>query len=208
MLPEVGGLEYVVIAIVALIVVGPKDLPIMLRKVGQWVGKLRSMANEFRASFDEMARQSELDELRREVEAMRKGQFADQAAHEAMNAQTSQIFNEIGDSLNGSGVQFHPPTSGYQAEGLAQTTTIEVGQGAAEPTVAEKAPRRRRPAREPTVVDPKAPKPRAKAGAKPAAKPAAKPVAKKPLAPKAAAAKPAAPKTTRRAAKPKAGSVA
>lgn len=204
MLPEVGGLEYVVIAIVALIVVGPKDLPIMLRKVGQWVGKLRSMANEFRASFDEMARQSELDELRREVEAMRKGQFADQAAHEAMNAQASQIFNEIGDSLNGSGVQFHPPTGGYQAEGLAQTTTIEVGQAAAEPTVAPKAPRKRRPVREPTVVDPKAPKARAKTTAKAAAKPAAK----KATAPKAAAAKAASPKTARRPAKPKAGSVA
>ena len=153
MLPEVGGLEYVVIAIVALIVVGPKDLPIMLRKVGQWVGKLRSMANEFRASFDEMARQSELDELRREVEAMRKGQFADQAAHEAMNVQASQIFNEIGDSLNGSGVQFDPPTGGYQAEGLAQTTTIEVGQ-AAEPTVAEKAPRKRRAVRARPMVEP------------------------------------------------------
>jgi sec-independent protein translocase protein TatB len=110
MLPEVGGLEYLVIAVVALIVVGPKDLPVMLRKVGQFVGKLRGMAAEFRASFDEMARQSELDDLRKEVEAMRKGQFADQAAHDATNVEVSQIFNEIGDSLNGggSGVSFYP----------------------------------------------------------------------------------------------------
>jgi sec-independent protein translocase protein TatB len=42
-----------------------------MRRVGQFIARMRSMAMEFRASFDEMARQSELDELRREVEAMR-----------------------------------------------------------------------------------------------------------------------------------------
>ena len=80
MLPEVGASELLVIAAVALIVVGPKDLPVLLRKLGQFVAKLRGMAAEFRASFDEMARQSELDELRKEVEAMRSGQLADMAA--------------------------------------------------------------------------------------------------------------------------------
>src|SRR5204862_6530247 len=79
MLPEVGALEYLIIAAVALIVVGPKDLPMLLRRLGQFVAKLRGMANEFRASFDEMARQSELDDLRKEVEAMRRGPFADMA---------------------------------------------------------------------------------------------------------------------------------
>jgi sec-independent protein translocase protein TatB len=73
MLPGVGGTELVVIAIVALIVVGPKDLPILMRKIGQFMNKIRGMASEFRASFDELARQSELDELRKEVEALRRG---------------------------------------------------------------------------------------------------------------------------------------
>src|SRR3990167_4394439 len=104
MLPDIGGMELLLIAAVALIVVGPKDLPLMLRKLGQFTAKLRGMANEFRASFDEMARQSELDELRKEVEAMRKGQFADTAAMDASNAQVDQVFNEIGNSLQGSGV--------------------------------------------------------------------------------------------------------
>ena len=53
--------------------VGPKDLPLLLRKLGQWMAKARGMANEFRSSFDEMARQSELDELRKEVQALRTG---------------------------------------------------------------------------------------------------------------------------------------
>lgn len=75
MLPGVDGSELLIIAIVALIVVGPKDLPVLLRKLGQWLGKLRSMADDFKASFDEMARQSELDELRREVQALREMRY-------------------------------------------------------------------------------------------------------------------------------------
>ena len=72
MLPDIGATELMVIALVALIFVGPKDLPMMLRKLGQFTSKMRRMANEFRSSFDDMARQTELDDLRREVEEMRR----------------------------------------------------------------------------------------------------------------------------------------
>jgi sec-independent protein translocase protein TatB len=60
-----------ILLVVALVVVGPKDLPRLMRTAGQWTGRARAMANEFRKSFDEMARQSELDELRKEIEALR-----------------------------------------------------------------------------------------------------------------------------------------
>jgi sec-independent protein translocase protein TatB len=116
------GFELLLIAAVALIVVGPKDLPILLRKLGQFVGKMRGMAAEFRASFDEMARQSELDELRKEVEAMRQGQFADQAARATGTEGVSQIFQEIGDSLGE--VQLHPPMS-HQYDAAAMVASSE-----------------------------------------------------------------------------------
>ncbi len=74
----IGTGELLVIAAIALIVVGPKDLPVLMRKVGQFIARMRGMASEFRASFDEMARQAELDELRKEVEALREGRFADE----------------------------------------------------------------------------------------------------------------------------------
>jgi sec-independent protein translocase protein TatB len=61
-----------IVLVVALMVVGPKDLPRVMRTVGGWMAKARGMANEFRKSFDEMARQSELDELRQEIESLRK----------------------------------------------------------------------------------------------------------------------------------------
>jgi len=97
MFPEVGATELMVVAAVALIVVGPKDLPVLLRKIGQAMARMRGMASEFRASFDEMARQSELEDLRREVEAMRTGQYLDPAgaAASAHSAEVNDIFYEI-----------------------------------------------------------------------------------------------------------------
>jgi sec-independent protein translocase protein TatB len=93
--PGIGGLEILVIGLLALIVVGPKDLPLLMRKVGRAVGKARAMANEFRSSFDEMARQSELDELRKEVEALRTGQ-----AMVPLGAEAEAAFREISADLN------------------------------------------------------------------------------------------------------------
>src|SRR5579871_6849332 len=60
-----------IVLIVALVVVGPKDLPRLMRMTGRWVAKARAMADQFRKSFDDMARQSELDELRAELDALR-----------------------------------------------------------------------------------------------------------------------------------------
>jgi sec-independent protein translocase protein TatB len=85
MFPEGRLLDFVIVGAVALIVVGPKDLPLLMRKVGQFMARVRGMAAEFRASFDELARQSELDELRREVAALRTGKPMDYAA-QAMGA--------------------------------------------------------------------------------------------------------------------------
>lgn len=72
MLPSLGFNEIVILGILALVVVGPKDLPLLFRKLGQWTAKLRGMAQEFRTGFDELARQAELDELKREVDALRR----------------------------------------------------------------------------------------------------------------------------------------
>jgi len=112
MFPEGRALEFLIVAIVALVVVGPKDLPVLLRRLGQFVGKLRNMAAEFRASFDEMARQSELDELRREVEAMRKAQYADLATHTG-HADMTATAGEIHQNLMGVGMETPPPPYTY-----------------------------------------------------------------------------------------------
>jgi sec-independent protein translocase protein TatB len=196
MFPEGRAVEFLVAAVVALIVVGPKDLPVLLRKFGQFMAKVRSMAAEFRASFDEMARQSELDELRKEVEAMRKGQLADIETHAP---EVNQAFNEISQGLSDVGVQLNQPVMTPYA--YAQTEHVEISEAPkakARKTAAKTAgpkkagtkaagPKTAKPkvAAAKTVVPPKAvakPKPVAKtanAKASPKAGPASKPRARK-----------------------------
>jgi len=61
---DIGGSELVVIAVVALIAIGPKELPGVLRMVGQWMGKARKMAAEFQGQFQEAMREAEMADLK------------------------------------------------------------------------------------------------------------------------------------------------
>ncbi len=61
--------EIFVIALVALVVIGPKDLPKVLRTVGQWIGKAKRVSYEFKRHVDDMVRESELDEVRQQIQA-------------------------------------------------------------------------------------------------------------------------------------------
>lgn len=60
---DIAPTELLLVAVVALVVIGPKDLPRAMRFVGNWVGKARAMARHFRSGIDEMVRQSELEEM-------------------------------------------------------------------------------------------------------------------------------------------------
>jgi len=169
--PGIGGFEILVIGLVALLVVGPKDLPMLMRKVGQFVAKARGMANEFRASFDEMARQSELDDLRKEVEALRSGQ-----GMHPLGAEAEAAFKDIRKDLEApldapalaapAVVEAAPVATGVDEWPDAFQPVAEpvAGSVAAEPKV--KAAARPKTARAP-----------AKASAKTAVKPTAKAVA-------------------------------
>jgi sec-independent protein translocase protein TatB len=61
--------EFLIIALVALVVIGPKDLPRVMRTVGHWVGRARGMANHFRAGVDNMIRESELADMEKKWKA-------------------------------------------------------------------------------------------------------------------------------------------
>ncbi|MFK0299391.1 Sec-independent protein translocase protein TatB [Brevundimonas sp. NPDC090276] len=174
--PGVGGFEILVIGLVALLVVGPKDLPMLMRKVGQFVAKARGMANEFRASFDEMARQSELDDLRKEVEALRTGQ-----GMHPLGAEAEAAFKDIRKDLEA-------PLDAPVLAAPALTTPVATG--------VDEWPDEFQPAVEPVaetiVAEPKvkaAAKPKAeRAPAKTASKTAkARPVAAEAVAPKSKA---------------------
>jgi sec-independent protein translocase protein TatB len=65
---DLGWSEMLVIMVVALIVIGPKDLPRVAREIGRWSAKARSMAREFQRSLDDMAREAELQDIKAELE--------------------------------------------------------------------------------------------------------------------------------------------
>jgi sec-independent protein translocase protein TatB len=155
MLPEVGIPEMLLIAAIALIVVGPKDLPVLMRKVGKFLAHMRGMAAEFRSSFDEMARQSELDELRKEVEAMRAA--ARQPAHAAMQSMgLHDINSEITADLAYNPHETYQPHVGPLGEQLEEHPV----EALPAPPVAEAAPEEE-------------PKPKPRRRSKPKAKPEA-----------------------------------
>lgn len=64
----IGWSEFVVIGVVALIAIGPKELPGVLRMVGQSLGKIRRMANEFQGQFQEAMREAEMADVKKEIE--------------------------------------------------------------------------------------------------------------------------------------------
>jgi sec-independent protein translocase protein TatB len=65
---DIGWSELVVIGIVALIVIGPKELPGVLRSVGQWAGKIKRMASDFQGQFQEAMREAEVADLKKQFD--------------------------------------------------------------------------------------------------------------------------------------------
>ena len=67
---DIGWFEMAVIGALLLVVVGPKDLPKVLRTVGYWMGKARSMAREFQRTLDQYAKEAELDDVKKGVDKL------------------------------------------------------------------------------------------------------------------------------------------
>ena len=66
---DIAPTELLIVAVVALVVIGPKDLPRVMRTVGNWVGRARGMARHFRAGLDTMMREAELEEMEKKWKA-------------------------------------------------------------------------------------------------------------------------------------------
>lgn len=99
---DVGWSELVVIGVVSLVVIGPKELPGVIRNVGRAVGKLRTMAGDFRAQFDEAMREADLAEVQKTFsEAKDVAAGAMQAATNPVGAIKDEIVSSVS-SINDS----------------------------------------------------------------------------------------------------------
>jgi sec-independent protein translocase protein TatB len=90
MIPQLGFSEILLIAVLALVVVGPKDLPVMMRRAGQFVARIKMLGQEFKDAFAQIGEEDELKDLRREIEELKSmGQLSnlsDEAFEEDMRA--------------------------------------------------------------------------------------------------------------------------
>src|SRR5215218_3343242 len=91
---DIGWSELVVIAVVALIAIGPKELPGVLRMVGQWMGKARKMASEFQGQFQEAMREAEMADLKKSFDEVK-----DVATGMSPTNLMSSLQKDVSDSL-------------------------------------------------------------------------------------------------------------
>jgi len=91
---DIGWSELVVIAVVALIAIGPKELPGVLRMVGQWMGKARKMAGEFQGQFQEAMREAEMADLKKTFDEVKET-----ATGFASNNVMTSLQKDVSDSL-------------------------------------------------------------------------------------------------------------
>lgn len=90
---DIGWSEMAVIAILALIVIGPKDLPRVMRTMGHWVRKARSVSREFQSSVDEMMREAELDDAKKAIQSA-KSMSIDRAIEDTIDP-TGTVKEEV-----------------------------------------------------------------------------------------------------------------
>ncbi|MDQ0512306.1 Sec-independent protein translocase protein TatB [Ancylobacter amanitiformis] len=111
---DIGWSELLVIGVVALVVIGPKELPTVLRKVGQGVSKLRRMAGDFQGQFNEALREAELSEFKDNITGLKNdlGNLAADAHKSIANAIPTNPLHDIEDSLKA-------PTSPVERKDLA-----------------------------------------------------------------------------------------
>ncbi len=102
---DVGSTELLMVAVVALVVIGPKDLPKAMRFVGHWVGRARGMARHFRSGFDEMVRQSELEEMEKKWAAENARIMSEHPSEAEESAMTSAQTTAEGDEKPASPTQ-------------------------------------------------------------------------------------------------------
>src|SRR5579872_4286177 len=147
--------ELLVIAVVALVVIGPKELPGLLRTWGRWMAQMRGMASEFRGHVDEMIRQTELDDVKKQLAGTSEGldlksldptqqikqhiQEGMAEGEKALNEAKSSFDNPLAEPESAPQIAAEPAAEASVGETPVAETTV-VDEAPPETAVAESAP--------------------------------------------------------------------
>jgi sec-independent protein translocase protein TatB len=125
---DITSSKLFLLAIVALLVIGPKDFPVLLRTIGKYVGIIRGHAREFRAQFDEAMRETELAQLKKDMENIAQeteaslnatGREVEQTLSDAGRTMEASLENPIENPLAPAEIPPIPVASAQAAEGIA-----------------------------------------------------------------------------------------
>ncbi len=145
---DIGWSELMIIGVVALIVVGPKDLPMMFRKVGNFVGKARGMARDFQTAMSDAADQSGVKDL---ADTVKK----------AADIKDDFSIKGVGDKVK----DYAQTYAGSDTKPAADVKSVKPPKAAAKKTAAKKAPAKKAVTKKPAAKKPAAKKPAAKKAA-------------------------------------------
>lgn len=100
MLPQIGFAEMIVLVLIAVIVVGPKDLPKLMRTLGNGMARLRSLASEFTQAFDDMGAEQEMADLRKEIRELRETVSLDRLKDDLIGDDLRDLDSELRDATD------------------------------------------------------------------------------------------------------------
>jgi sec-independent protein translocase protein TatB len=129
---DIGWTELVIIAVVAIVVVGPKDLPRAMRTVGKWSGKMKRMAREFQNQFNEAIRESELEDVKKEVASIARIDPMADLKKDLAKAEAG-IRSDLAKPANGAANGAAPPADSELAQLTADKGSEEPAPAAIEP---------------------------------------------------------------------------
>ena len=107
---DVAPTEFLLVAVIALVVIGPKDLPKAMRVLGYWVGRMRGVARQFRSGFDNMVREAELEEMEKRWAAENARIMAEHPAVTPADQAPADTANGAG--VSGGAIAAAPPSDG------------------------------------------------------------------------------------------------
>jgi len=123
---DIGAMELLLIVIVAVIVIGPKDMPLAMRTAGRWIGKMRKISGHFRAGIDTMVREAEMEDMEKKWKAQNE-KILREHPQESLDEMRASGVNPSAGSAESKQADVAPASAPAPASGSATTADLAGG---------------------------------------------------------------------------------